>query len=109
MPLMVKGNQKPLRCVWMRNFMGVSLFFREFKLLSGEICFLKKKLKQSLNQGLQEFEFRGTSSIQIESREEKANLERLCATVFPILLVCINEVLIMSMPQNLSTLLQNLS
>lgn len=57
MPLMVKGNQKPLRCVWMRNFMGVSLFFREFKLLSGEICFLKKKLKQSLNQGLQEFEF----------------------------------------------------
>lgn len=89
--------------------MGVSLFFREFKLLSGEICFLKKKLKQSLNQGLQEFEFRGTSSIQIESREEKANLERLCATVFPILLVCINEVLIMSMPQNLSTLLQNLS
>lgn len=73
--------------------MGVSLFFREFKLLSGEICFLKKKLKQSLNQGLQEFEFRGTSSIQIESREEKANLERLCATVFPILLVCINKVL----------------
>lgn len=90
--------------------MGVSLFFLEnLNCLVVKYAFFKKKLKQSLNQGLQEFEFRGTSSIQIESREEKANLERLCATVFPILLVCINEVLIMSMPQNLSTLLQNLS